>query len=113
VSAAADAEVAEVVVVGAGIAGLAAARELAAAGLTPLVVDPNERPGGVMQTDSIDGYRVETGPNTFQAKPPLCAFATRHDLWSELLQAQPESRKRWILRGDRLIALPHGPGSAV
>jgi len=37
---------ADVVVVGAGLAGLTAARTLAAAGLTPLVVEARERPGG-------------------------------------------------------------------
>lgn len=104
---------AEVVVLGAGIAGLAAARELAAAGRTPWVVDPGDRPGGVMQTDAIDGYRVETGPNTFQAKAPFCAFASRHGLWRELECADPESRSRWIFHQGRLVELPHGPGSAI
>ncbi len=103
----------DVVVVGAGVAGLAAARELAAAGRAPVVVDANPRPGGVMQTDPVDGYRVETGPNTFQAKAPFCDFATRHALWPELTPSQSESRKRWLLRGGRLVELPHGLASAV
>ena len=39
----------EVLVVGAGIAGLAAARDLVAGGVRPLVVDANPHAGGVMQ----------------------------------------------------------------
>jgi oxygen-dependent protoporphyrinogen oxidase len=103
----------DAVVVGAGVAGLAAARELARAGRAVLVVDANARPGGVMQTDAIDGYRVETGPNTFQAKPALCAFVRRHGLEASLCAAAPESRRRSLYVGDRLVALPAGPLSAV
>lgn len=103
----------EVLVVGAGVAGLAAARDLAAAGVEPLVVDAGSAPGGVMQTGEADGYRVEAGPNTFQAKAPLCAFATRHELWPHLVESAPESRRRSIFRDGRLISLPHGPVGAI
>ncbi len=103
----------EVLVVGAGIAGLAAARDLSRAGVGVLVVDANSRPGGVMQTDSIDGYRVEAGPNTFQVKPALWSFVRRHGLEACLQAASPESRSRSIYRDERLVALPRGPLSAV
>ncbi len=103
----------EVLVVGAGIAGLAAARDLEARGVQPLVVDAGASPGGVMQTRTVDGYRVEVGPNTFQAKAPFCAFASRHDLWSALVESAPESRRRCFYRDGRLVALPHGPVAAV
>ncbi len=103
----------EVLVVGAGIAGLAAARDLAAAGVRPLVVDANPHPGGVMQTVVADGYRMEAGPNTFQARAPLCAFADRHGLWPALALAAPESRRRSVFRNGRLVELPHGPLGAV
>jgi oxygen-dependent protoporphyrinogen oxidase len=103
----------EVLVVGAGIAGLAAARDLAAAGVRPLVVDANPRPGGVMQTVVVDGYRMEAGPNTFQARAPLCAFADRHGLWPVLALAAPESRRRSLFQNGRLVDLPRGPWSAV
>jgi oxygen-dependent protoporphyrinogen oxidase len=107
-----DSEV-EVLVVGAGVAGLAAARDLAAAGVPVLVVDANERPGGVMQTLEIDGYAMEAGPNTFVARAGFCAFADRHALWPCLLAATPESRRRSIVRGGRLVDLPRGPLGAA
>lgn len=103
----------EVLVVGAGIAGLAAARDLAAAGIRPMVVDANPRPGGVMQTVAVDGYRMEAGPNTFQARGPLCAFADRHGLGSALVEAAPESRRRSLFRNGELVPLPHGAVGAV
>jgi oxygen-dependent protoporphyrinogen oxidase len=103
----------EVLVVGAGLAGLAAARELAAAGVRPRVVDAGSRPGGVVQTDSVAGYRVEAGPNTLLARPAFCAFASRHDLWPALVVASPESRRRSLFQDGRLVALPQGPVGAL
>lgn len=52
---------ADVVVVGAGIAGLAAAYRLKAHGLKPLVVEQNDRLGGRMRTDRIGGYNIDAG----------------------------------------------------
>jgi oxygen-dependent protoporphyrinogen oxidase len=52
---------ADVVVVGAGIAGLAAAYRLRAHGLKPLVVEQSDRVGGRMRTDRIDGYNIDAG----------------------------------------------------
>jgi len=52
---------ADVVVVGAGIAGLTAAYRLKAHGLKPLVVEQSDRVGGRMRTDRIDGYNIDTG----------------------------------------------------
>jgi monoamine oxidase len=53
---------ADVVVVGAGLAGLAAARELRAAGLEPVVVEARDRVGGRTLNESIgDGKVVEIG----------------------------------------------------
>ncbi len=52
---------APVVVVGAGLAGLAAARELTRAGRPALVVESGQRPGGRVRTDRVDGFRVDRG----------------------------------------------------
>jgi len=103
----------EVLVIGAGIAGLAAARDLAAAGVRPLVVAADPEPGGVMQTIAVDGYRMEAGPNTFQARASLCAFADRHGLWPTLIEARPESRRRSLFRDGTLVNVPGGPFGAV
>ena len=54
---------AEVLVVGAGVGGLAAALALAARGLAVRVVEAAERPGGKVGTVEVDGVVVETGPS--------------------------------------------------
>ena len=52
---------ADVVVVGAGIAGLAAAHHVAEAGFEVLVIEADERVGGRIQTDEVDGFRLDRG----------------------------------------------------
>ncbi len=51
----------EVIVVGAGLAGLSAARSVAAAGVPVTVLEAAERPGGRVRTDLVDGFRVDHG----------------------------------------------------
>lgn len=54
---------AEVLVVGAGIGGLAAALALAARGLPVRVLEAGPRPGGKAGVIEVDGVVVETGPS--------------------------------------------------
>ena len=52
---------ADVLVVGAGLAGLNAARVLEDAGLTPLVIEAADAVGGRVRTELVDGFRVDRG----------------------------------------------------
>ena len=56
------------VVVGAGIAGVACARELQAAGLTPRVLDRGHRLGGRMAVRTVDGRPVDVGASYLTAR---------------------------------------------
>jgi hypothetical protein len=51
----------DVIVVGAGLAGLTAARELEAKGLSVLLLEASDRPGGRVKTDLIDGFQIDHG----------------------------------------------------
>lgn len=50
---------ADVVVVGAGVAGLSAAHRLISAGVTTAVLEAAPYPGGRMATDKVDGFRLD------------------------------------------------------
>jgi len=54
-----------VTVIGAGIAGLVAALELAARGCAVTVVERAAAPGGKMREVEIDGARIDAGPTVF------------------------------------------------
>ena len=82
-------EPAEVVVVGAGLAGLACARRLVASGVSVTVLERDDRAGGRVGTDVVDGFRCDRG---FQLLNP----------------AYPEVRRTLDLRALRLRPLPAG-----
>ncbi|MFJ6717352.1 MULTISPECIES: FAD-dependent oxidoreductase [unclassified Streptomyces] len=50
---------ADVVIVGAGVSGLAAAHHLIAQGVTVTVLESADDPGGRMATSSVDGFRLD------------------------------------------------------
>ncbi|MEJ7764553.1 MAG: FAD-dependent oxidoreductase, partial [Acidimicrobiales bacterium] len=59
-----------VVVVGAGIAGLAAAWEAADAGAEVVLLDSDRRAGGKLASTSLLGRRMDTGADSFLARRP-------------------------------------------
>src|SRR5690625_3791655 len=52
-----------VIIIGAGIGGLASACLLARSGYRVTVLEKNQTPGGKMQQYSRDGFRFDTGPS--------------------------------------------------
>jgi oxygen-dependent protoporphyrinogen oxidase len=96
----------DVVVVGAGIAGLAAAYELQRRGLRPLVVERQARAGGVITTDRIDGYVIDGGPDSLLTQK-LSATDLVSDLGleSRLVSTLPP-RTALVLKQGRLVPIP-------
>ncbi|MFI8187848.1 NAD(P)/FAD-dependent oxidoreductase [Streptomyces sp. NPDC085946] len=68
---------ADVVVVGAGVAGLSAAHRLTSAGVTTVVLEAAQGVGGRMATEEVDGFRLDrigrllTAPSAFCPGPRL------------------------------------------
>jgi hypothetical protein len=54
-------EAAKIIIVGGGVAGLVAARELEAAGHRPTLIEASDRPGGRVKTDKVGGYALDHG----------------------------------------------------
>ncbi|TXS42639.1 NAD(P)/FAD-dependent oxidoreductase [Streptomyces sp. OR43] len=65
---------ADVVIIGAGIAGLSAAHRLTSAGVSVSVLEAGPRVGGRMMTDEVDGFRLDhLGPLLNTSYPELYA----------------------------------------
>ena len=50
-----------IIIIGAGAAGLVAAYELERAGYAPTLLDGNDRVGGRLRTDTVEGFRLDHG----------------------------------------------------
>jgi protoporphyrinogen/coproporphyrinogen III oxidase len=100
-----------VAVVGGGIAGLAAAWRLAqrpdAPAVTLLERDP--RLGGKIETERIDGFTIESGPDSFlAAKPRGVGLCQEIGLGERLLSITPQPHRAYVLVRGRLHELPEG-----
>src|SRR5262249_45728078 len=58
-----------VVIVGAGVGGLAAALDLSREGLDVVVVEAADRPGGKMRRTHVGGIAIDGGPTVFTLRP--------------------------------------------
>ncbi|MEV8506916.1 phytoene desaturase family protein [Actinoplanes sp. NPDC051475] len=85
-----------VVVVGAGLGGLACALHLAAAGRQVTVVEREPVPGGRAGRLSVDGYEFDTGPTVLTMPEliaePLAAVGEKLSDWLELMPLDPAYR---------------------
>jgi protoporphyrinogen oxidase len=61
---------AEVIIIGAGIAGLTAAKILKAAGKSVLILEASDGVGGRVRTDEVDGYLLDRGFQVFLTAYP-------------------------------------------
>ena len=105
-----------IVVVGAGISGLAAAHAVAerAPDAELLVVEAEGAPGGKVRTVREEGYVVEGGPNGFlDDAPGTLALAGRVGLGARVVRASEESARRWVWLRGALRRIPEGPGALL
>lgn len=100
-----------IVVVGGGVTGLAAARQLHASGLTTTVVEASDVVGGQLRTISFGGGPFDVGAEALhlhgsRATPLLDELG----LVPDLVPAGPA--RPWLSAGGRLHPLPAGLGPA-
>ncbi len=96
IDASAPPRTADVVVVGAGLAGLSCARELMGSGLDVLVLEADDGVGGRVRTDAVDGVLVDRG---FQLlNPTYPALPRVVDL--DALRLQPLGAGVVVTHGD-------------
>lgn len=98
----------EVVVVGAGLAGLTTAYQLQKNGKSVLVLECSDRAGGVVHSKRVDGFELDLGPNSLVLTPFLEEWIRELNLEGYLLTAESGSKNRYLIKDKRLYALsPH------
>ena len=101
-----------VLVVGAGIAGLAAAWDLVRAGADVTVLESERRPGGVIVTERRDGFLIEGGPDGFlAAEPELPALAAELGIGTRVVGQQARGSSLWT--GKEFEPLEEGRAAAL
>jgi oxygen-dependent protoporphyrinogen oxidase len=100
----------KIVVIGAGISGLASAYLFHKEGFDVTVLEEKDKVGGSIETVLEEGFLFDRGPNSALETTPLISQLIRElKLEDELVYANKEGNKRYILRDGRLHALPMSP----
>jgi len=96
----------DVVIVGGGIAGLAAAYELNRRGASFVVLERASRPGGVIVSEELDGFTIDAGPDALLIqKPDGIKLCQELGLGDRLVSTLPP-RLGFIQRRGKLYPLP-------
>lgn len=101
-----------VVILGAGISGLAAAHWLHRDGIDFTILESGSKPGGSIRTETENGFVMDFGPNSGLETTPLIKEMVKDlGLESEMIYSNQEGDKRYILKNDELVPLPMTPGA--
>src|SRR5688572_23317121 len=95
-----------VAVIGADVSGLAAAFELRKRNISVVVLEREQRPGGVIMTERVGEFVIDAGPDALLVqKPAAVALCNELGLGDRLIPTQPP-RTAFVLRDRKLHALP-------
>ncbi|HET9385185.1 MAG TPA: protoporphyrinogen oxidase, partial [Gemmatimonadales bacterium] len=98
----------DVVVIGGGIAGLAAAYELQRLGLHIRLLEATDRLGGAIITERFDGWVIDGGPDSLLVQKRSAVALCEELGLADRLVPTIEPRAAYVLREGRLHPIPEG-----
>jgi oxygen-dependent protoporphyrinogen oxidase len=99
-----------IAVIGAGLTGLALAHELRRHGTPHVVLEADERPGGVIRSGRVDGHLLEWGPQRGRMTEALATLVRELGLEGEVVNA-PADLPLFVYRRGKLRRVPFSPGA--
>lgn len=108
----------DVIVLGAGISGLSIGVFLTKTGHDVLILEAEEKPGGVISTLRKDGFLLELGPNSNLGKEAFLGLCKTLALEDSLLYPAESAKKRFLAKRlrngtNKIIPVPMGPLQAI
>ncbi|MGE0853674.1 MAG: protoporphyrinogen oxidase [Hyphomicrobiaceae bacterium] len=103
--------IADVAVIGGGIAGLAAAFELERRGHDVVVLERQVRVGGKAVSERFGGYLMEHGPSSVAAEAPIQSLSRELGLESQQVGLSGAVRRRYLVAGGRLCGIGIHPAA--
>ena len=100
------------IVIGAGISGLVCAYRLKSLGIDVLLIERSNRVGGVIQSENIDGFLIERGPNSSQGTEELVALVEELGITGELVEGDPKA-PAYVYFNGRLHPVPSRAGAFI
>jgi oxygen-dependent protoporphyrinogen oxidase len=96
----------QVVIIGGGITGLAAAFELAQRQIPFTLLEASPRVGGLIRTEHVDGFTIEAGPDSVLVqKPAALQLCEELGLGPRVIPSTPP-RTAYVLKENTLYPLP-------
>ncbi len=102
----------DVVIIGGGISGLSLLHylKISKPDISVTLIEADNRLGGTIGIDNIDGYSLDWGPNGFLDREPLTLeLCDQLGLNDQLEKANGNVTNRFILRGGKLRQVPMSP----
>jgi oxygen-dependent protoporphyrinogen oxidase len=94
--------------VGGGISGLVCAYALRKAGIEAHLVEASAQPGGMIRSESREGFLLELGPQSFSCTAALRSLCADLGIADQIVQA-PTAPPRYVLIDGALKAVPLSP----
>ena len=98
--------------IGAGISGLVCAFRLKMLGIDVLLIEKSDRVGGVIQSERVDAFLIERGPNSSQGSEELMALVEELGITSELAEGDPKA-PAYVYVNRKLHTVPSGAGAFI
>ena len=99
-----------IAIVGGGISGLALGRELAARGVDFMVLEADQRVGGVVRSGRVESQVLDWGPQRARLTRPMSTLIDEIGLRDQLVVA-PDGLDLFVFRRGRLRRVPFDVGS--